>query len=214
MTKDQKELDPLEQLKAGFSLFKKEVYEKNLERFHELALTQNPKFMVFACADSRVCPSTFLSFQPGEAFTVRNIAGLIPPYDEKKMYSGVGAALEYAVCILEVKNIVVIGHSCCGGIKGLMSIIDDKTDQTDYCIEDWVKIGWSARNEVKKEYGTLPLSDQCTHCEKAAVNLSLKNLMTYPFVKEVLKKNTLKLIGGHYDFVKCDFEVWEAQNSV
>ncbi|KAJ3704264.1 hypothetical protein LUZ61_007969 [Rhynchospora tenuis] len=208
-----KEVNALEQLKYGFHNFKKEIYEKDIERFEELALEQKPQFMVIACADSRVCPSTVFSFQPGEAFTFRNIASLVPPYCEKKRNSGVGAALEYAVKILkieidQVENIVVVGHSRCGGIRGLMSIPEDSHNCDDF-IDDWVKIGWSAREVVKKEHGTLPLPDQCSYCEKAAVNLSLDNLMTYPFVKEALETNSIKLIGGHYDFVNCDITVWE-----
>ncbi|KAF3334874.1 beta carbonic anhydrase 2 [Carex littledalei] len=207
MTK--KELSALEQLKYGFDHFKKEVYEKDIKRFEQLAEEQKPKFMVIACADSRVCPSTVFSFQPGEAFTVRNIAALVPPFCEKKRNSGVGAALEYAIEILKVENIVVVGHSRCGGIRGLMSISEDSHNCDDF-IEDWVKIGWSARERVKDEHGTLPLSDQCSNCEKEAVNLSLNNLKTYPFVKKAIEKNSVKLIGGHYDFVDCEITVWEA----
>ncbi|XP_078168546.1 beta carbonic anhydrase 4-like isoform X2 [Carex rostrata] len=208
MTKE-KELSALEQLKYGFDHFKKEVYEKDIKRFEQLAEEQKPKFLVIACADSRVCPSTIFSFQPGEAFTVRNIAALVPPFCEKKRNSGVGAALEYAIEILKVENIVVVGHSRCGGVRGLMSIPEDSHNCDDF-IEDWVKIGWSARERVKDEHGTLPLSDQCSYCEKEAVNLSLDNLKTYPFVKEALEKNSVKLIGSHYDFVDCGITVWEA----
>ncbi|OAY70865.1 Carbonic anhydrase, chloroplastic [Ananas comosus] len=164
-------MEPVERLRSGFDYFKKEIYEKKHELFSQLAEGQSPKFMVFACADSRVCPSVVLNFQPGEAFTVRNIANMVPPYDQTK-YAGVGAA------------------------------IDD-------FIEDWVKICTPARDKVKKEYASLPFADQCTKCEKEAVNVSLENLKTYPFVKEGLEKKTLKLIGGHYDFVKGNFETWE-----
>ncbi|XP_078168544.1 carbonic anhydrase 2-like isoform X1 [Carex rostrata] len=166
MTKE-KELSALEQLKYGFDHFKKEVYEKDIKRFEQLAEEQKPKFLVIACADSRVCPSTIFSFQPGEAFTVRNIAALVPPFCEKKRNSGVGAALEYAIEILKVENIVVVGHSRCGGVRGLMSIPEDSHNCDDF-IEDWVKIGWSARERVKDEHGTLPLSDQCSYCEKVS----------------------------------------------
>ncbi|XP_020106313.1 carbonic anhydrase, chloroplastic-like isoform X3 [Ananas comosus] len=200
-------MEPVERLRSGFDYFKKEIYEKKLELFSQLAEGQSPKFMVFACADSRVCPSVVLNFQPGEAFTVRNIANMVPPYDQIK-YAGVGAAIEYAVIQLKVENITVIGHSRCGGIKGLMSITDDSSTSTDF-IEDWVKICTPARDKVKKEYASLPFADQCTKCEKEAVNVSLENLKTYPFVKEGLEKKTLKLIGGHYDFVKGNFETWE-----
>ncbi|KAJ0985847.1 hypothetical protein J5N97_004203 [Dioscorea zingiberensis] len=200
------EMAPAERLTSGFEKFKKEIYEKNPDLFGELAEGQSPKFMVFACADSRVCPSVVLNFQPGEAFTIRNIANMVPPYDKTK-YAGVGAAIEYAVLHLKVENIVVIGHSRCGGIKGLMSISDDGATSTDF-IEDWVKIGWPAREKVKSSFADLPFPEQCTKCEKEAVNVSVENLKTYPFVKEGLEKGTLSLYGGYYDFVGGNFETW------
>ncbi|KAH9708917.1 Beta carbonic anhydrase 4 [Citrus sinensis] len=107
----------------------------------------------------------------------------------KKKYSGAGAAIEYAVLHLKVENIVVIGHSCCGGIKGLMSIPDNGTTASDF-IEEWVKICSSAKS-------------------KEAVNVSLGNLLTYPFVRESVVKNTLALKGAHYDFVNGKFELWD-----
>ncbi|XP_047968107.1 carbonic anhydrase 2-like isoform X2 [Salvia hispanica] len=199
-------LDPLARLQAGFQHFKKENYEKNPALYEELSQGQTPKFMVFACSDSRVCPSHILNFQPGEAFMVRNIASMVPPYDQKK-YSGVGAAIEYAVIHLKVENILVIGHSCCGGIKGLMSIPDDGTIQSDF-IEEWVNICKVAKAKVRIECKDLDFGEQCSHLEKEAVNVSLGNLLTYPFVREGVEKKTLSLKGGHYDFVKGAFKLW------
>ncbi|KAJ8458482.1 hypothetical protein OPV22_031408 [Ensete ventricosum] len=201
------EMEPLERVQSGFVQFKKDVYEKKSDLFAELKEGQSPKFMVFACADSRVCPSVVLNYQPGEAFTIRNIANMVPPYDKVK-YAGVGAAIEYAVLHLKVQNIMVIGHSRCGGIKGLMSIKDDGTTSTDF-IEDWVKICLPARDKVKAEHAALSFEEQCTECEKEAVDVSLQNLKTYPFVKEAVEKKSLKLIGAHYDFVNGIFETWE-----
>ncbi|KAJ6431162.1 hypothetical protein OIU84_018618 [Salix udensis] len=163
--------------------------------------------MVFACSDSRVCPSHILDFQPGEAFMIRNIANMVPPYDQKK-YSGVGAAIEYAVLHLKVENIVVIGHSCCGGIKGLMSISDDKPASSDF-IENWVKICSAAKSKVTANSGSLSFEEQCHNCEKEAVNVSLGNLLTYPFVREAVVNDALSLKGAHYNFVKGTFEVWD-----
>ncbi|XP_039116277.1 carbonic anhydrase 2-like isoform X1 [Dioscorea cayenensis subsp. rotundata] len=200
------EMGHIERLTSGFEKFKSENYEKNPDLFGELAKGQSPKFMVFACADSRVCPSVVLNFQPGEAFTIRNIANMVPPYNKTK-YAGVGAAIEYAVLHLKVENIVVMGHSRCGGIKGLMSMSDDGSTSTDF-IEDWVKIGWPAREKVKSTSGDLPFDDQCTTCEKEAVNVSIENLKTYPFVKEGLEKGTLSLVPSHYCFVTGKLETW------
>ncbi|CAF2063773.1 hypothetical protein HID58_072926 [Brassica napus] len=213
LTQELKELDSsnsdaVERIKSGFTHFKTQKYLKDSARFNDLAKGQSPKFLVFACSDSRVCPSHILNFQPGEAFVVRNIANMVPPFDQKR-HSGVGAAVEYAVVHLKVENIVVIGHSCCGGIKGLMSIEDDAAPTQSDFIENWVKIGASARNKIKEEHQDLDYDEQCNKCEKEAVNVSLGNLLSYPFVRAAVVKNTLAIRGAHYNFVKGTFDLWE-----
>ncbi|XP_050872493.1 carbonic anhydrase 2 [Lathyrus oleraceus] len=201
--------NPDERIRTGFNRFRNENFRQNLELYSQLAKGQNPKFLVFACSDSRVCPSHILDFQPGEAFVVRNIANMVPPYHKTK-HSGTGAAIEYAVIHLKVENIVVIGHSSCGGIKGLMSIPDDGTIVSDF-IEHWVQICSAAKSKVKEEANELDFSEQCTNLEKEAVNVSLGNLLTYPFVREAVVKKTLALKGAHYDFVKGAFELWDIE---
>ncbi|KAG4139967.1 hypothetical protein ERO13_D07G227500v2 [Gossypium hirsutum] len=198
--------ESVDRLKQGFIYFKTEKYEKNPALYGELAKGQSPTYMIVACSDSRVCPSHVLNIQPGEAFVVRNVANMVPPYDQNK-YSGTGSAIEYAVLHLKVKEIVVIGHSACGGIKGLMSFPYDGTTSTDF-IEDWVKIGMPARKKVNAENRGEPLGLQCTFCEKEAVNVSLGNLLSYPFVRNGLVNNTLTLRGGYYDFIKGNFQLW------
>ncbi|CAI9111041.1 OLC1v1011174C1 [Oldenlandia corymbosa var. corymbosa] len=203
---DSKPFDPVEHIKQGFIKFKKEKYEANPALFAELAKGQSPKYMIVSCADSRVCPSVVLGLGPGEAFTIRNVANMVPPYDQVK-YAGVGSAIEYAVLHLKVEVIVVIGHSACGGIKGLMTFPDDGPNSTDF-IEDWVRIGLPAKRKVKAELGDAPLADLCSLCEKESVNVSLGNLLTYPFVRDGLRNKTLSLKGGYYDFIKGSFELW------
>ncbi|XBI03037.1 hypothetical protein VPH35_131509 [Triticum aestivum] len=197
----------MERLRTGFDKFKTEVYDKKPDLFEPLKDNQEPTYMLFACADSRVCPSVTLGLEPGEAFTVRNIGAMVPCYCKNK-HTGVGSAIEYAVCALKVKVIVVIGHSRCGGIKALLSLKDGEDDSFHF-VEDWVRIGFSAKKKVKDECCDLPFEDQCAVLEKEAVNVSLQNLSTYPFVKEGVANGTLKLIGGHYDFVSGKFDTWE-----
>ncbi|XP_052185552.1 carbonic anhydrase 2-like [Diospyros lotus] len=199
-----KQFNAVERIKTGFAHFKKWKYEKNPGLYGELAESQSPKFLVFACSDSRVCPSHILNFQPGEAFMVRNIANMVPPYDLQTKYSGVGAAIEYAVLHLKVENILVIGHSRCGGIDRLMR---NENCGSDF-IDDWVKTCLPAKAKVRRECNSLDIDEQCANCEKEAVNVSLENLLTYPFVKEGVMKKTLSIKGGHYDFVKGSFELW------
>uniref|UniRef100_UPI00397EEAAE carbonic anhydrase n=1 Tax=Salmonella sp. s57936 TaxID=3159698 RepID=UPI00397EEAAE len=153
-----------------------------------------------------VSPSPFFFLQRGVAFVVRNVANMVPPYDQTR-YPGAGAAIEYAVLHLKVETIVVIGHSACGGIKGLMSIPDDGATSTEF-IEDWVKICLPAKHKVKAANGSASLPELCATCEKEAVNVSLGNLLSYPFVRDGLVNKTLSLKGGYYDFVKGSFELW------
>ncbi|XXG69202.1 hypothetical protein AAC387_Pa06g2130 [Persea americana] len=197
--------DLFEELEVRFLRFKKHQFLANSARFQQLAEAQAPKFMVIACADSRVCPSSILGFQPGEAFTIRNIANLVPPFENDP--SETSAGLEFAVNSLEVGNIFIIGHSCCGGIRALMSM-QDEADSSGSFIRDWVVIGKTAKLRTKAAAANLSFDQQCKYCEKESVNRSLLNLLTYPWIEERVSKGILCLHGGYYDFVKCTFEKW------
>ncbi|KAJ9562659.1 hypothetical protein OSB04_007819 [Centaurea solstitialis] len=96
--------------------------------------------------------------------------------------------------MMQVEQIIVIGHSRCGGIKGLMTFPDKGPHTTDF-IEDWLKVCLPAKSKVIAEHGSASVDDQCVHCEKEAVNTSLAHLLTYPFVREGLVKKTLALKG-------------------
>ncbi|VAH61988.1 unnamed protein product [Triticum turgidum subsp. durum] len=162
---------------------------KKPDFFEPLKAGQAPKYMVFACADSRVCPSVTLGLEPGEAFTIRNIANMVPSYcKEQVRRCWIGHRIRR---LWQVEVIVVIGHSRCGGIKALLSLKDGADP---------------AKKKVQTECASMPFDDQCTVLEK---NVSLQNLLTYPFVKEGVSNGTLKLVGGHYDFVSGKFETWE-----
>ncbi|CAL9170234.1 beta carbonic anhydrase 5, chloroplastic-like [Musa acuminata AAA Group] len=197
-------LDPFQELEYRFKRFKRKNYVENLVDYQNLAERQSPKFMVIACADSRVCPSNILGFQPGESFTVRNVANLVPPFQHGA--SETSAALEFAVNSLEVENILIVGHSRCGGIQALMSMKDNANSRS--FIKDWVSIGKSARLSTKAAAGNLSFEMQCRHCEKESINGSLLNLLTYPWIEKRVSEGTLSLHGGYYDFIDCTFEKW------
>ncbi|OWM63640.1 beta carbonic anhydrase 5, chloroplastic isoform X2 [Punica granatum] len=200
----QNEQELFDELKNRFLSFKRNNYLENLEEYEKLAKGQAPKFMVIACADSRVCPSVILGFQPGEAFMVRNVANLVPPYESGP--SETNAALEFAVNSLEVENILVIGHSCCGGIRALMSMQEGSDDSS--FIKSWVRVGKNASISTKATASNLSFDQQCRHCEKESVSRSLSNLLTYPWIEERVMRGLLSLHGGYYDFVDCSFEKW------
>ncbi|WCJ36067.1 Carbonic anhydrase [Euphorbia peplus] len=196
-------LDPVERIKRGFCYFLDNIYDPTV------AKGQEPKFLVFSCSDSRVSPTNILSFQPGEAFMARNIANLVPPFNQLR-YSGVGAMIEYAVGVLKVENILIIGHSDCGGIHALMDLPEDGSTSNDF-IDDWVKIGLPAKAKVLAENGHLDPCEQRKICEKEAVNLSLVNLQSYPYVRTAMANKSVGLWGGYYNFFEATFELWEVK---
>ncbi|XP_004290540.1 PREDICTED: carbonic anhydrase 2-like [Fragaria vesca subsp. vesca] len=197
--------DPVQRIINGFMDFKIHKFDKYPCLFDKLALGQSPKFLVFACSDSRVSPSIILNFKPGEAFMVRNIANLVPPSNQLR-YSGTGAILEYAITVLQVENILVIGHSSCGGIKRLMEHPEDGSIPFDF-IDDWVNIAVDAKDKVKAQ------GEGHEACAREAVNVSLANLLTYPYVQKDASERKLALRGGYYDFANGVFELWEKHGS-
>ncbi|XP_050365220.1 carbonic anhydrase 2-like [Argentina anserina] len=197
--------DPVQRIIDGFMDFKIHKFDKCPYLFDQLALGQWPKFLVFGCSDSRVSPSIILNFKPGEAFMVRNIASLVPAFDQLR-YSGTGAIIEYAVTHLHVENILVIGHSSCGGIKRLMEHPEDGSVPFDF-IDDWVNIAVEAKNKVKAQ------GKGNDACAREAVNVSLENLLTYPYVRKASSERKLAVRGGYYDFVNGVFELWEKHDS-
>lgn len=198
--------DSFNGMKQRFLTFKEKKYLGNLELYRRLAESQAPEFMVIACADSRVCPSVILGLEPGEAFMVRNVANLVPPFESGPTETN--AALEFAVNALKVKNILVSGHSCCGGIRALMSMENADGENSSSFIKNWVIVGKNARLSTKEAASHLSFDQQCRHCEKESVNRSLLNLLTYPWIEEQVMRGNLSLHGGYYDFINCTFEKW------
>ncbi|GAU43475.1 hypothetical protein TSUD_243970 [Trifolium subterraneum] len=160
--------------------------------------------MVIACADSRVCPSNILGFQPGEVFMIRNIANLVPIM--KNGPSECNAALQFAVTTLQVENILVIGHSSCAGIEALMSMEED-TEPRNF-IHNWVTNGKVAKLKTKATASHLSFDQQCRFCEKESINQSLLNLLSYPWIEDRVRKELLCIHGGYYNFSNCSFEKW------
>ncbi|KAJ3704971.1 hypothetical protein LUZ61_008676 [Rhynchospora tenuis] len=192
----------VEVLKNRFLEFKESNYLAKSKHYEKLAEGQEPKYFVIACCDSRVCPTKILGLQPGEAFTVRNIANLVPPYEHGP--SETTSAVEFAATFSSIRDIIVIGHSKCGGINALMRNSGDNGK----CIEGWLSVAKSARITTEAAYGYLSFEKQCQHCEMESVNSSLLNLLTYPCIEKKVTEGQLNLHGGYYNFVACSFEYW------
>lgn len=182
---------------AGFKRFQQQYFDPHEQRFAPLQQGQRPKVLVIGCSDSRVDPAILTGCAPGELFVVRNVANLVPPCEHDSHHHGVSAALEYAVCHLEVEHIIVLGHSGCGGIGALMHGITN--GRPAEFIGPWVKIAERAREQVLEELPGKEPAMQSRACEQAAILVSLENLLSFPWIGERVESGTLLLHGWYFD---------------
>jgi carbonic anhydrase len=180
----------------GYRTFSSQRLPTEQSRYRELSERgQSPEVMVIGCCDSRVSPEVIFDAGPGELFVMRNIANLVPVYQPDTNAHGVSAALEYAVSVLQVKHIVVLGHAQCGGIRAFI----DKTaplSPGDF-IGRWMSMFVKPGEKVEQRDHE-SMSDFTIRIEKAAVFRSLENLMTFPFVRTQVATGKLDLHGAYF----------------
>lgn len=165
------------------------------ERFERLAQTgQKPEVMVIGCCDSRVPPEVIFDASPGELFVVRNVANLVPPYETHGDFHGTSAALEFAVQALKVKHIVVLGHARCGGVRAFAG--DAEPLSPGDFIGKWMSLIAPAVEHAGPKSGDPDA--YLTRLELASVELSLRNLLTFPCVRILTEKGRLKLHGAYF----------------
>ena len=184
----------------GFRRFRRGEYQDQRRRFDALALHgQSPKLMIIACSDSRVDPTRVFDVEPGQVFVVRNVANLVPPYETSPGYHGASAAIEFAVMVLEVEYVIVLGHAQCGGITAsLTGKFDGARPGEGHFIGHWMEMIAAARDDTVAAAAAHPDIDAQQVLELAAIRLSLANLRSFPFVAERIAAGSLKLRGAHF----------------
>ena len=189
-----------EHLLEGYKAFATQRLPTEQTRYRELSVKgQSPEVMVIGCCDSRVSPEAIFDVGPGELFVVRNIANLVPTYQPDANAHGVSAALEYAVTVLKVKHIVILGHAQCGGIRAFVDKIEPLTpgDFIGKWMQMFVKPG-----EVVEQRDHETMAQFVERIEKAAVFRSLENLMTFPFVSKAVESGQMQLHGAYFGVAK------------
>jgi carbonic anhydrase len=182
----------MDDLIKGYRRFRANTWRAERGRFEELSrLGQRPRALVIACSDSRTDPQMVFNAAPGELFVIRNIANLAPPYGPDDQPHGVSSAIEFAVRALRVREIVVMGHAMCGGIKALLE--GTPAEVTDF-VGQWVRIAEPARRRAMQA----PLEQRQDVCEHESVRLSLDNLMTFPWIKSAVAAGELRLHGCYF----------------
>lgn len=209
-------------LLAGIKRFRQRFYEHNKALMQGLVQDgQHPPALVIACSDSRVDPALLSGADPGELFVLRNVANLVPPYDPSHPMGGAGAAIEYAVRDLKVPNIIVLGHAHCGGIKAMLGAAGGQWPERDF-IGNWVSLALDASRlqlsekdaQGKPVQASLErLRENPALVERASVAGSLRNLLTYPWVRARVDAGDLALHGWWFDLDTGDLWATEPGGS-
>jgi carbonic anhydrase len=174
-------------------------FRREQDRYRDLAdYGQSPKVLLIGCCDSRVSPEVIFDADPGEIFVLRNIANLVPPYEPDGERHGTSAALEYAVKVLKVAHIVIMGHAMCGGVRAYVdtqSGSDVKLAPGDF-IGQWISLIGDAAAKLGPR--TEPAPEYAERLGRAAIIESIANLRTFPYVREAEAAGALALHGAYF----------------
>jgi carbonic anhydrase len=189
----------LRKLIMGIVDFREHMLQQYAERFRDLAFSQAPDALFITCSDSRVVPNLMASTDPGDLFTVRNVGNLVPPATMEGASTGdlsEASAVEYAVMVLKVTNIVVCGHSECGAMKAVLAPhAEAKTSNLD----KWLYHANRAAFRLKHEGALDPSLKPHDQLSQLNVLVQLEHLMSYPIVRDKVATGTLHLSGWWFD---------------
>lgn len=197
-------------LKKRIQEFKDVEYENNKDLYRQLESSQSPHTLFISCSDSRIGAETLLQAGPGEVFQMRNVANIVPREDESKDKASVISAIEYGVCVLEVKNVIVCGHSNCGGCAAMRNLGEHR-ESLPYTSE-WISQSVSISDYINQEYPDMEESDRIVLLEKLNAIQQLDNLMTYDFIKERAEAKKINLQAFYYDIGTGEVSVYDYEN--
>ncbi len=203
-------MEELKYLKSGYQRFREKYFKNENTIFQNLAISQNPKALIIGCSDSRVDPAIIMDCKPGDLFLVRNVANLVPPYEAPDNgYHGTSAALEFGVCHLEVEQIIIIGHSSCGGIASLFE--NNKQNNQDLTfINKWMDLvanlcHHDSIDEIHDQ------KNKINQCSKLAIINSLANLKSFPWIKSRINDGKLNIHGWYFNIKTGTIEQYDSK---
>lgn len=186
----------MDKLFRGIMEFRREEFERHRELFLELGRKQKPHTLFIGCSDSRVVPNLITGSAPGELFIVRNVANIVPPYRSTEEYVATTSAVEYAVLALGVDTIVVCGHSNCGGCAALNEPAEALAHLPH--VRKWLEVSKEVRGRVDRLMTGDTPEEREWLTEQVNVLVQMKNLLTYPYVREKYERDALRILGWHY----------------
>lgn len=202
----------MEKLLEGLIKFRENDFEEHKELFGQLSKEQNPHTLFIGCSDSRLIPNLITRTLPGELFVIRNIANIVPPYHESEEYLATTSAIEYAVNVLEIDNIVVCGHSNCGGCKSLYAS-EEELKALPYT-KKWLELAVKAKYKVLDKVSEDEIDKREWMTEQANIVEQEKNLLSYPFIYEKYKQKKLSIQGWYYIIETGEVFIYNKQNGL
>lgn len=186
----------MKKIHDGAVSFRRKDFEAHKSLFGDLSKTQKPHSVFIGCSDSRLVPSLITSTLPGELFIIRSVANIIPPYKKGVNYPAISAAIEYAILALEISNIIVCGHSNCGGCAALYKS-EEQMKHLPYT-NLWLELSRPVKNKVMQMIPNATEAEREWMTEQMNVVQQISHLLTYPYVLERYNNNKLTIYGWYY----------------
>lgn len=198
----------LKKFAEGNETFQQTYFKKHEEHLLNLVKEgQNPKTLFIGCSDSRVIPDLIVQSTPGDLFVIRNVGNFVAPYKPDEDFHSTAAGIEYAVWVLEVSEIIICGHSHCGAIEALYK---SSCDTSMIHTAKWLTLGEKAKSMAMLALGEDALKEDLLRAtEHLSIVTQIENLLTYPYVKKLVKEEKLFIHGWYYDIETGAIEYYD-----
>jgi len=184
----------MQKLIEGIRQFQSSYVPSHKALMEELSKGQHPRVLFIGCSDSRVSPEIITQSEIGDLFIIRNAGNIIPPFEATN--GGEGATIEYAIEALDIKQVIVCGHSQCGAMKGLLQI--GELEDTMPLVYDWLRYADATRKLVADNYGHLDKKERLNALVAENVLTQIDNLRTYPVIRSKMYQGNLSIHGWIY----------------
>lgn len=185
----------MQNLFDGVKEFNSSDFVEHQKLFEEIGRNQHPHTLFIGCSDSRVVPTLITKTLPGELFVIRNIANIVPMYRKSEEFLSTTSAIEYAVKVLNVSNIIVCGHSNCGGCNALY--MDNASALEIPHTLKWLELAKNVKEKVTRLKIVDPLQREWV-TEQLNIVEQMNHLLTFPYIAEKFEKGELNIFGWYY----------------
>lgn len=185
----------MDKLFDGIKEFRRSDFQEHRDLFLKIGGKQEPHTLFIGCSDSRVVPALITRALPGDLFVIRNIANIVPPYRQSAEYLATTSAIEFAVQVLKVENIVVCGHSNCGGCS-LITAGNISGSEIPHTMK-WLELAGKVREEIDNA-GIEDKAEKAWRTEQMNIVEQMNHLCSYPYIKEKYRNGELSIMGWYY----------------